>query len=74
MIKVLTIVVRLLLFVKLYVLDEFSLDVVIFGDNVVQPLLDEKGLIYNVNQNIGRVVENRIKQEYQSKILIQYIN
>ena len=41
MIKVLTIVVRLLLFVKLYVLDEFSLDVVIFGDNVVQPLLDE---------------------------------
>ena len=45
MIKVLTIVVRLLLFVKLYVLDEFSLDVVIFGDNVVQPLLDEKGLI-----------------------------
>ena len=41
MIKVLTIVVRLLLFVKLYVLDEFSLDVVIFGDNVVQPLLDK---------------------------------
>ena len=41
MIKALTIVVRLLLFVKLYVLDEFSLDVVIFGDNVVQPLLDE---------------------------------
>ena len=41
MIKVLTIVVRLLLFVKLYVLDEFSLDVVIFGDNVVQPLLDD---------------------------------
>ena len=45
MIKALTIVVRLLLFVKLYVLDEFSLDVVIFRDNVVQPLLDEKGLI-----------------------------
>ena len=35
---------------------------------------DEKGLIYNVKQNIGRVVENRMKQEYQFKILIQYIN
>ena len=35
---------------------------------------DEKGLIYNVKQNIGRVVENRMMQEYQFKILIQYIN
>ena len=35
---------------------------------------DEKGLIYNVKQNIGRVVENRMKQECQSKILTQYIN
>ena len=35
---------------------------------------DEIGLIYNVKQNIGRVVENRMMQEYQFKILIQYIN